>query len=191
MRFGKIASGIVGVAAAMIMLTGSPASAAVATGVSGAGTVGTAPAGAVPGSVKVAGTAATYEYSVTQIPGYTYCSANEVRIPFAVGEDRSRTWVLTRTADGVRLKHDHRHEDGTPDRRTNYGGDSAPGGTAERQSFPADAESKALFVADGIPQSVTNVWTVEIQPGQAFVYQLRRPDRHFRVGFDLSRPVRP
>ena len=119
------------------------------------------------------------------------CSANEVRIPFAVGEDRSRTWVLTRTADGVRLKHDHRHEDGTPDRRTNYGGDSAPGGTAERQSFPADAESKALFVADGIPQSVTNVWTVEIQPGQAFVYQLRRPDRHFRVGFDLSRPVRP
>jgi hypothetical protein len=37
------------------------------------------------------------------------CSADEVRIPFAVGEDRSRTWVITRTATGLRLKHDHRH----------------------------------------------------------------------------------
>ena len=38
------------------------------------------------------------------------CSESEIRIPFHVGENRSRTWVLTRTAGGVRLKHDHRHE---------------------------------------------------------------------------------
>src|SRR5688572_6407332 len=38
------------------------------------------------------------------------CSASEIRIPFAVGEDRSRTWVLSRTATGLRLKHEHRHE---------------------------------------------------------------------------------
>jgi hypothetical protein len=110
-----------------------------------------------------------------------------VRIPFHVGEDRSRTWVLTRTADGVRLKHDHRHEDGSEDAVTQYGGDSRAGGTAERMEFAADSLTAAL-----IPAAATNVWTVEITPTQ-FVYQLRREgtERRFRVEFDLSRPVEP
>lgn len=43
------------------------------------------------------------------------CTADEVRIPFHVGEDRSRTWVLTRAPSGLRLKHDHRHKDGASD----------------------------------------------------------------------------
>ena len=30
------------------------------------------------------------------------CGADELRIPFHVGTDRSRTWVLTRTASGLR-----------------------------------------------------------------------------------------
>src|SRR3990170_4674639 len=37
------------------------------------------------------------------------CSPGEVRIPLHVGEDRSRTWVITPTGSGLRLKHDHRH----------------------------------------------------------------------------------
>ncbi len=37
----------------------------------------------------------------------------DIRVPFHVGDDHSRTWVLTRTANGLRLKHDHRHEDGS------------------------------------------------------------------------------
>ena len=41
------------------------------------------------------------------------CGEGETRIAFHLGEDRSRTWVLTQTRDGLRLKHDHRHEDGT------------------------------------------------------------------------------
>src|SRR3546814_7218118 len=32
--------------------------------------------------------------------------ARELRVPFHVGDDHSRTWVITRTADGLRLKHD-------------------------------------------------------------------------------------
>ena len=117
------------------------------------------------------------------------CSADQVRVPFHVGGDRSRTWVVTRTATGLRLKHDHRHADGTPDVRTNYGGDTAAPGSAERQEFPADAESKALFVAENIPASVANVWAIEVEPGRAFVYELARPNRLFRVEFDLTRPV--
>ena len=46
------------------------------------------------------------------------CSPGELRIPFHVGEDRSRTWIVTRTASGLRLKHDHRHADGSPDELT-------------------------------------------------------------------------
>src|SRR5688500_140584 len=49
------------------------------------------------------------------------CSDAELRIPFHVGDDRSRTWVVTRWAGGLRLKHDHRHADGSPDAVSLYG----------------------------------------------------------------------
>lgn len=117
------------------------------------------------------------------------CSGDEVRIPFHVGENRSRTWVITRTTDGLRLKHDHRHEDGSEDTLTQYGGDTMSEGSAERQEFPADAFSRTLFTQNNIPQSVDNVWAVEVHPGLTFDYELRRPNRHFRVEFDLTRPV--
>jgi hypothetical protein len=116
------------------------------------------------------------------------CDAREIRIPFNVGENRSRTWVVTRTEAGLRLKHDHRHEDGSADVLTQYGGDTAAPGTATRQEFPADAHSRALFVANNIPASAENVWAVEINE-TTFAYELRRPGRHFRVEFDLSAPV--
>ena len=119
------------------------------------------------------------------------CGGGTLRIPFHVGDDRSRTWVLTRTGLGLRLKHDHRHEDGSEDRLTQYGGDSVGPGTAWRQEFPADAFSRALFEREGIPVSATNVWAMEIEPGRTFAYELRRPGRFFRVEFDLTRPVAP
>lgn len=118
------------------------------------------------------------------------CREGEIRIPFHVGDDRSRTWVITRTATGLRLKHDHRHADGSPDESTMYGGDTARAGTAVRQEFPVDAESVAMFGKLGMPASVTNIWAIEIVPGQQFVYELSRPGgRLFQVEFDLSRPV--
>jgi hypothetical protein len=117
------------------------------------------------------------------------CSADEVRIPFAVGEDRSRTWVITRTDDGLRLNHDHRHEDGTEDKLSQYGGDTIGEGTPTRQEFPVDAFSIELFNAGEAAVSTTNVWAVEVHPARTFAYELRRPNRHFRVEFDLSRPV--
>jgi hypothetical protein len=116
------------------------------------------------------------------------CGANEIRIPFHVGDDRSRTWVVTRTGAGLRLKHDHRHEDGSEDDLTQYGGDTAGPGTAERQEFPADQFSKDMFVRGNIPVSSANVWAIEVRP-QLFAYELRRPGRFFRVEFDLTRPV--
>jgi hypothetical protein len=119
------------------------------------------------------------------------CAPRVIRVPFHVGEDHSRTWVITRTQDGLRLKHDHRHEDGSPDALTMYGGDTATPGTAGRQEFPVDAESTALFERQGLTASMTNTWAIELEPGQRYVYELARPGRLFRVEFDLTKPVAP
>jgi hypothetical protein len=35
---------------------------------------------------------------------------------------------------------------------------------------------------------VTNVWAVEVTD-KVYVYELRRPNRHFRVEFDLTKPL--
>ena len=122
------------------------------------------------------------------------CTDDEIRMPFHVGNDRSRTWVISRTASGFRLKHDHRHEDGTSDELTMYGGDSRGDGTSVRQEFPADKESIAMFTAQGRSVSNSNVWAVEVGDA-AFAYELRRPpgpgQRFFRVEFDLGHPIAP
>ena len=121
-----------------------------------------------------------------------HCTDSEIRIPFHVGEDRSRTWVVGRTAAGLRLKHDHRHEDGSPDALTMYGGDSRGQGSEVRQEFPADAASIAMFTAQGRSVSNSNVWAIEVGES-VFAYELRRPpgpgERFFRVEFDLTHPV--
>lgn len=117
------------------------------------------------------------------------CTEDEVRVPFQVGADRSRTWVVTRTAQGLRLKHVHRHADGSEDELSDYGGDTAREGTATRQQFPADAFSRDLFRRTGREVSIPNVWALEVHPGRTFAYELSRPGRHFRVEFDLRRPL--
>ena len=117
------------------------------------------------------------------------CAPGELRIPFHVGDDHSRTWIVTRTGDGLRLKHDHRHVDGSADVLTMYGGDTVAPGSANRQEFPVDADSRALFEREGLKASVGNTWAIEIDPDAKFVYELARPGRLFRVEFDLARPV--
>lgn len=116
------------------------------------------------------------------------CAADEIRIPFHVGENRSRTWIISKTPTGLRLKHDHRHEDGASDAVTLYGGDTVEKGTATRQEFPVDAYSIEMFRREGLAASVTNVWAVEATP-DFFAYELRRENRFFRVEFELARPV--
>jgi hypothetical protein len=117
------------------------------------------------------------------------CSPDEIRIPLHVGENRSRTWVLTRTPDGIRLKHDHRYPDGSEEESSQYGGHTVDEGTASRQVFPAGDYSKALFERLDHPDGVHNVWAMEVHPGERFSYGLTRPNREFGADFDLSRPV--
>lgn len=132
------------------------------------------------------------------------CAEDRIAIPFHVktGEewDRSRTWVITREDERLRLKHDHRHEDGKEDAVTMYGGDTVEAGTANAQHFIVDPESIALFKQEGLDASVHNVWSVEVDGVDAdaptYAYQLQRTveggaaeERLFRVEFDLSAEV--
>ncbi|MDO8991867.1 hypothetical protein [Daejeonella sp.] len=85
---------------------------------------------------------------------------SELKLPFNVGENQTRTWVLTKTKGGIRLKHDHRHTDGSPDSITNYGRDSDQKiSTALAQYLPADE-----FTSNLIPAAKTNRWIMEFSP---------------------------
>lgn len=118
------------------------------------------------------------------------CDDTQLQVPFHVGDDASRTWLITKTGSGLSLKHDHRHKDGTSDVSTMYGGHTLDAGWSEAQSFPADQYSKELFIQQGIPQSMGNTWQMFIYPNK-FTYRLTRDGREFRVDFDLSKPITP
>ena len=102
---------------------------------------------------------------------FASCSEAQVKIPFAVGEDRSRTWIVSKLANGLQLKHDHRHEDGSPDEINMYGGSTKNQGVALSQSFSADAHTATI-----IPEASTNVWTISFsEDNSELTYHL---DRH-------------
>lgn len=114
------------------------------------------------------------------------CSENNIRIPFFVGENKSRTWVLTLQKDNrIQLKHDHRNPDGSEEEITQYGGLSSNVGLPNLQMFPADAETTAM-----LPAAASNVWWITLDEKE-FSYNLRRigSDRVFSVVFDLTKEV--
>ncbi|EID76640.1 hypothetical protein [Imtechella halotolerans] len=113
------------------------------------------------------------------------CEDNRIRIPFFVGDDKSRTWVLTLEEGQLKLKHDHRLVDGSEDAITQYGGVSTNSGHPNLQFFPADQETANL-----IEYAAHNVWWITIDDSK-FTYNLRRigTDRLFSVAFDLTTPV--
>lgn len=115
------------------------------------------------------------------------CDDGTITIPFYVGENKSRTWVLTFEDDRIKLKHDHRHEDGSPDKITQYGGTSTNSGSKNLQFFPADEETAEL-----ISYASTNVWWITLE-NNTFTYNLKRigtENPAFNVIFDLTKPVK-
>jgi hypothetical protein len=98
------------------------------------------------------------------------CNPDEIRIPFIVGEDHSRTWILRRVEGGLQLQHDHRHADGIADEVTLYGGTTLSNGSHLAQSFPADDYTAGL-----IPEAATNEWFLSFsEDGTELTYYLER-----------------
>lgn len=116
------------------------------------------------------------------------CSNIQIRAPLHVGDDASRTWLISRETDGLRLQHVHRHEDGSEDAVSLYGGSTIAPPLDGRAEFPADEFSRNLFEREGIAASMANVWSLTLSD-ETLVYALDRPDRHFEASFDLTRPV--
>jgi len=117
------------------------------------------------------------------------CEEAVIRMPLHVGEDRSRTWVLNLHEDFIDFQHIHLHEDGSPDAVSPYGGRTSETGTSTLQSFPADAASQALFIANGLDVSVNNIWIIDFPDEHTLRYRLTRPGRLFEVHTDLRQPV--
>ena len=113
------------------------------------------------------------------------CSTLQIKIPFFVGENKSRTWILTRKDGLLELKHDHRREDGREDAVTLYGGTTTNAGSGGLQIFPADP-----YTCNLINYACGNIWWITLDANR-FTYNLRRigSDRVFAVEFDLTRPV--
>jgi hypothetical protein len=117
---------------------------------------------------------------------FTLCEEGKVHIPFHVGENKSRTWMLELKEAGLLFKHDHRHEDGTPERMTNYGGWGRHDGTALKQYFPADEETIALG-----ERLKSHVWQIELSEDlSTYSYSLYlNGELYFRADFDLKKPL--
>lgn len=113
------------------------------------------------------------------------CSDNEIRIPFHVGENRSRTWFVRRAGNRFTLDHRHRDEQGHAHDPTGYGGATSDSGSATRQVFMVNPKTVGM-----LPETWENVWAMEVIPGKVFAYELKRPSvgRHFRVEFPLHNP---
>jgi hypothetical protein len=114
------------------------------------------------------------------------CEPDRIRIPFVVGDNLSRTWVLTRADGRITLEHDHRHADGSPEDVTLYGGITPNHGSATAQIFPAHDATVAV-----LPNGYPNVWMMSFTPGPGFTYFVQRlaTERAFHVVFDLTHEV--
>lgn len=115
------------------------------------------------------------------------CSAQRVRIPLVIGDDRSRVWVFSHDDGRLQFRHEHRRADGSLESVHDYGGFAANSGSADTQMFPADDITVAAIPGSG----QRSVWLVEIHPDKVFTYAANRvgTERGFQVDFDLGKPV--
>lgn len=110
-----------------------------------------------------------------------------IKVPFHIetseGEwDRSRTWIFTRTEEGIDLRHDHREVDGSESDFTMYGGPTHNEPDANMMEFISFERTEETGIYRG--------WRIIIEPGERYVYGTHRGGEwSWRVDFDLTQPV--
>jgi hypothetical protein len=116
----------------------------------------------------------------------TVCEDDRVHIPFHLDDDRSRTWMFLAEEKGLRFRHDHRHEDGTPEDLTLYGGYGDGTGTGFMQKFPADD-----YTIELLEDVLGREWRVILSDDMTtFTYELHYSGNlMFSAQFDLTEPV--
>ncbi len=114
------------------------------------------------------------------------CDMDTLHISLAVDENRSRTWMFMAEDGRLRFRHDHRHEDGTPEEVTMYGGYANDEGSALVQYFPADD-----YTCELIDYACKNQWIVRLsEDKETFSYILKLDGvMRFQADFDLTQPL--
>ena len=115
-----------------------------------------------------------------------HCEKEQVHITLAVDENRSRTWKFLEEDGALRFRHDHRHEDGTPEEVTLYGGYASNAGNGLVQYFPAD-----VYTCELIEYACKNEWVVMLSEDMTtFSYILSLDGvMRFQADFDLTKPL--
>jgi hypothetical protein len=115
------------------------------------------------------------------------CDGDEIRVPFIVGGDDSRTWVFQMREDGLTFFHEHLRPDGTEHDVSGFGGHASDDGSPTFQSFPdfwATAET---------PPAEHRVWRLRMDhDNDLFVYYLDRGGQPaYRLVFYMGAPSPP
>ncbi len=114
------------------------------------------------------------------------CEDSQVHIPFHIDDDQSRTWMFLVEDGRLRFRHDHRHEDGTPEEQTLYGGYADGTGDEYKQFFPADE-----YTINLLNDTNNRQWNVILAEDLSTLsYQLQYNDEIvFMADFDLTSPI--
>ncbi len=116
----------------------------------------------------------------------TVCEDNRVYVPFHLDDDQSRTWMFLVENGRLRFRHDHRHDDGTSEEITMYGGYADGNGSSLLQSFPADD-----YTCKMLPTACNAIWRVFLSDDlTTFSYQLLYEEELlFEGAFDISKNI--
>ncbi len=114
------------------------------------------------------------------------CTDRLTHISLHIDDDHSRNLLLTKTATTLRLKHDHRYEDGSEEEITQYGGDAPSPGLETRQIFEADDHTEEI-----LPERFDNFWFLDFMDDSTFAYGVHWPKHgnSIRIEFDITNTV--
>lgn len=114
------------------------------------------------------------------------CSDTLTHISLHIDDNHSRNLLLTKEPGTLRLKHDHRYQDGTEEEITQYGGDAPSPGLETRQIFMADEHT-----AEILPNRFDNFWFLDLMDEHTLAYGVHWPKHgnSIRMEFDISTPV--
>ncbi|MCA1802090.1 MAG: hypothetical protein LC662_06490 [Rhodothermaceae bacterium] len=116
------------------------------------------------------------------------CPDTLMHISLHLDDNHSRNMLLTNMKGALRLKHDHRNQDGSEEVITQYGGDAPKPGLETRQIFPADNHTAHI-----LPERADNFWFLDLMDENTLAYGVHWPKHghSIRMEFDLSNPVDP
>jgi hypothetical protein len=112
------------------------------------------------------------------------CGPSEIRIPFLVDGDGSRTWILTLDDGDLVFTHEHMLEGDTLSSNSGWGGRAVAGsGTASFQHFPDHR-----WDPEQVPEARRSHWRMRLDPehGQFVYYLDRGAEPAYRLVFHLG-----